>query len=172
MKLLDIVKKMCYNLIRKEYYVSRGGEKMDAILLSNYVICAFESEKKPITNLKLQKVLYYIQGYFYKKFKKSAFDEEIYNWQYGPVVPVVYFEYNHHGSAPLDSNGSCSQLDFSLEEKQLILTIIKKCMVLPTSKLVAKTHSEAPWKNSTLGKVIGKDKIKLFFDFADPLEIC
>ena len=47
-----------------------------------------------ITNLKLQKLLYYLQGYYLAVFEKPLFDVEIEAWQYGPVVPNAYYEFN------------------------------------------------------------------------------
>ena len=142
---------------------------MNAISLSDYVIAQFENKKCPITNLKLQKVLYYIQGYFYKQFNKPAFLEDICNWQYGPVVPVVYYEYNINGSSPLKSQHF--RVDFSFEEKTLIDSIIDKCSRTSTSTLVSMTHSERPWKNSNLGDIISRNSIELFFKLSDPLEL-
>ena len=42
-----------------------------------------------ISNLKLQKVLYFIQAYFLTKKKDHTpcFDEKIEAWDFGPVVP-------------------------------------------------------------------------------------
>ncbi len=144
---------------------------MNAVTLSNYVILLFEERKVPVTNLKLQKVLYYIQGYFYKHFGKAAFSDEIYNWQYGPVVPVVYYEYNDNGSAPLKPRNYFEDCLISDCEKKLIATIVEKCAVIATSRLVSMTHSETPWKNSGPGNVIGKNSIEMFFKYNDPLGI-
>lgn len=144
---------------------------MNAIFLSNYVISLFEERNIPVTNLKLQKVLYYIQGYFYKNFGKSAFSDEIYNWQYGPVVPVVYYQYNDFGSTPLKSRFSLEDCSISDCEKRLITLIVDKCANISTSKLVSMTHSENPWKSSDPGNIIGKNSIEMFFKYNDPLGI-
>lgn len=144
---------------------------MNAIYLSKYVISLFEDRDAPITNLKLQKVLYYIQGYFYRHFGKAAFSDEIYNWQYGPVVPVVYYEYNDNGSAPLKSReflGDCTIADC---EKKLIESIVDRCSSISTSRLVSMTHSENPWKTSGSGNVIGKSSIEMYFRYNNPLGI-
>ena len=144
---------------------------MNAVSLSNYVISLFEERNVPITNLKLQKVLYYIQGYFYKHFGKAAFSDEIYNWQYGPVVPAVYYEYNDNGSVPLKSRLSFEDCSIPDNEKKLIVSVVEKCAGIATSKLVSMTHSESPWKNAVLGNVIDKKSIETFFKYNDPLGI-
>ena len=144
---------------------------MKAIYISNYVISLFEERKAPVTNLKLQKVLYYIQGYYYKQFGKAAFSDEIYNWQYGPVVPVVYYEYNDNGAAPLKSRYAFNDYEISDREKNLIASIVEKCAGISTSKLVSMTHSENPWKTAGSGNIISKNSIEIYFKYNDPLRI-
>ena len=43
-----------------------------------------------IKNLKLQKLLYYVQAYALLIFERKAFNEKIIAWSYGPVVEEVY----------------------------------------------------------------------------------
>ncbi|MBQ3195938.1 MAG: DUF4065 domain-containing protein [Clostridia bacterium] len=170
MKILELFIKSCYTT-HGRIHGKKGEVSMNAISLSNYVIIQFENKGVPITNLKLQKVIYYIQGYFYRQFNRPAFLEEIYNWQYGPVVPEVYYEYNTNGSSALKPQLSCT--DFSIEEceKKLVYSIVEKCSDISTSNLVSMTHSENPWKNSNPGGIISKKSIELFFKFNDPLRI-
>ena len=42
-----------------------------------------------VSNLKLQKLLYYVQGFHLAVFGEPLFEEEIEAWMYGPVVPSV-----------------------------------------------------------------------------------
>ena len=46
-----------------------------------------------ISNMKLQKLLYYAQGYFLAIANEPLFHERIYAWTHGPVVPKVYHKY-------------------------------------------------------------------------------
>ena len=41
-----------------------------------------------MSNMKLQKMLYYQQGYHLAAFGTPLFDEDIEAWMYGPVVPL------------------------------------------------------------------------------------
>lgn len=171
MKILEFFIKVWY-YIHGEVCIKKGDAKMNAICLSNYVISLFEARNIAITNLKLQKILYYIQGYFYKRFGKEAFSEDIYNWQYGPVVPVVYYEYNSNGSLPLKSRMvSFADCTITEGEEKLIISIVDKCSGIPTSKLVSMTHSESPWRNSNPGSIISKNNIESYFKHSNPLGI-
>ncbi len=144
---------------------------MDSVRLANYVISVFEEQNVGVTNLKLQKVLYYIQGYFYRRFGKPAFSSELYHWQYGPVVPVVYYEYNDYGSDLLESRLMLPACELEDCEKELISVIVEKCSSISTSRLVSMTHSETPWEKSGAGDVIDKKSIEKYFKHNDPLGI-
>ena len=50
-----------------------------------------------ISNLKLQKLLYFVQAYFLAKKNRPCFNEEIQAWAFGPVVPEAYQEFKQYG---------------------------------------------------------------------------
>ena len=56
-----------------------------------------------ISNLKLQKVLYFIQAYFLISTNEKCFKERIEAWDFGPVVPEAYREYKQFGSGDIPS---------------------------------------------------------------------
>ncbi len=64
-----------------------------------------------LTNMKLQKLLYYEQGFHLAYFNQPLFNEAIEAWQYGPVVPLVYEHYKSFGRTGLEpkSNDFCFQ---------------------------------------------------------------
>ena len=173
MKILEFWKTLCYNIFGKVYEKEKKEDRnmINVLSLSNHIISLFEANEQRITNLKLQKILYYVQGYFFKKFDTEAFPEEIYCWQYGPVVPIAYYEYNIFGSRPLVSDNGYS-IVLTEEESQLIDLIVSKCQKITSSVLVDQTHRELPWKNALSGQIIAKQAIKRFFAYNDPLEIC
>lgn len=47
-------------------------------------------EAEPMTNLRVQKLLYYAQGWHVGLFGRSLFPEPLQAWKNGPVVPSVY----------------------------------------------------------------------------------
>lgn len=169
MKILEKMKKMYYYII-DERKKERAIEAMDAIKLSGYVIQQFNNQKKIVTNLKLQKVMYYIQGYFFKNFGYAAFEDEIRRWHYGPVVPIVYYEYNSNGAAPLKCQDNVD-IDLYNKERNLIQTIVKKCAGINTATLVEMTHHEEPWEQTEAGALISTEIIKNYFEKSNPLRI-
>lgn len=168
MKVLELFREIWYNVYEKNNM--EDYRIMDAISLSHYVVKLFNEKNENVTNLKLQKVLYYIQGYFYKEFGKPAFFEEIRCWPYGPVVPISYYEFNSSGSAPLKSKRNI-KLIVNRREEQLIQKIVCKCIKIPSFKLVEQTHGEDPWHNAKIGDIISKESIVTYFRRKDPLKI-
>lgn len=71
-----------------------------ALELSKYIVTKCINDGKPISNLQLQKILYYIQRVFLKQ-GEPAFSDTIEAWQFGPVVPNVYYYYCGFGAMPI-----------------------------------------------------------------------
>lgn len=115
-----------------------------------------------ISNLKLQKLLYYCQGYSLALFDKPLFNEKIYAWTYGPVVKVIYNEYKNYGAKSLEPilnyKGKLTQ-----NQRRLVSKIYEQYGQFSAGKLVEMTHNEAPWKNTSKDKEITQKKLKEFF---------
>lgn len=58
---------------------------------NNYISNITDTEG--ITNMKLQKLLYYSQGHYLKKFNRVLLPEKIFAWKHDPVVKEVYHKY-------------------------------------------------------------------------------
>ena len=61
-----------------------------AVELSKYIVTKCANDKCPITNLQLQKILYYIQKDYLSR-NELAFDDLFEAWQFGPVIRQVYY---------------------------------------------------------------------------------
>ena len=114
-----------------------------AIDIAQYIVNWFHENKRTITNLKLQKLLYFVWQDYYKKTGKYLFNEGIYAWPLGPVVPDVYYDYCTYGGDPIEREDSIS-LDTKIEET--LNSIISKYIDISARKLVDMTHQEGtPW---------------------------
>lgn len=69
----------------------------ECFLNKNRVQMNFE-DSEYITNLKLQKLLYYAQGYFLAKKDIPLFDEDFLAWEHGPVIRKIYNIYKENGA--------------------------------------------------------------------------
>lgn len=145
--------------------------------IANYVIAYCNNNQRNITNLVLQKIMYYIQGYFTKEFQGLAFDSEIIHWPYGPVVLDAYYDFCIYGYKAIDSLQTPEEIENSLnkigdcEHRKLINSIIDKCLGKSITSLIDGTHQENPWKTTINKSIISESKIIEYFHNNNPLEI-
>lgn len=124
-----------------------------------------EGGEERISNMKLQKMLYYQQGFHLALFDKELFAEDIEAWMYGPVVPSVYDHYRSFGRGGIPSDGA-KTLQFSdKREEALFFEVCKVYGKYSAIGLMELTHSEAPWRNTPTGEgnVISKEAMREFF---------
>ncbi len=78
---------------------------MKAVEIAYYLIALAREKGFSITNLKLQKMLYFIQREEIRN-GRVAFEDRIEAWQYRPVIPNVYYRFAGYGpiSIVLDIN--------------------------------------------------------------------
>lgn len=138
-----------------------------------------------ISNLKLQKVLYFIQACFLiKKTDHSpCFSEKIEAWDFGPVVPKAYHEYKQYGSGDIPTIKSYfvfegndiwnakrvkfEDIAIADDDKVLIEKIIDKFADYSATDLVSLTHRQSPWINAYVpyqNNEITIDAIREYFD--------
>lgn len=110
-----------------------------AIDLSKYIVLKCIQDEHPISNLQLQKILYYIQKDFLSR-DVLAFSDSIEAWQFGPVVPNVYYYYCGYGAMPISSTHEIYEVDS--EDKSRIDAIVEEKRRLDPWTMVAETHKE------------------------------
>ena len=140
-KALDIAKKLIYKAQEDE---PNGGERL--------------------TNLKLQKLLYYQQGFHLAAFGTPLFEENVESWMYGPVVPCVYDEYAQYGSSVLPEEDSSIML--KEEEEILFNEVYQAYREFSAIGLMNRTHSEQPWIEAVphdRGTVISCESMSEYF---------
>lgn len=77
-----------------------------------------------VSQLKVQKMVYFAQGYHLAQFGTPLIRENIEAWQYGPVVPEIYHQYRFYGSKPIRNNDYLFNEQLS-NEKQMQKAIDK-----------------------------------------------
>jgi len=120
---------------------------MKAIELVGHIVQFSEQCGNPVTNLRLQKLLYFIQKESLKELRIPAFDDEICAWQYGPVIPDVYYAFSFYADMPIIN------VSINLYIGENIVNIIRKVVRnfadTATWKLVDMTHEgNSPWSKT------------------------
>lgn len=120
-----------------------------APILAKYIIVCCSGDGKGITNLKLQKLLYYAQAWKLALYGKPLFNDPIQAWVHGPVVPPVFREYRDFKWAPLP-------VDHTRPEPQRevcshVAEVLAAYGNFDASQLERLTHSEDPWRDARRG---------------------
>lgn len=114
--------------------------------VANYIIAYGMQIGHPVSNLQLQKILYYIQVHFLKDTGVPFFEDDIEAWQFGPVIPNVYYQYAAFGPAPI-TIFDAPDIDLNLKEQKELNQIIRDKVVLSPWDMVRDTHQEGkPWQ--------------------------
>jgi len=123
-----------------------------------------EGQGELMSNMKLQKMLYYEQGFHLAVFGTPLFEEDIEAWMYGPVVPAVYEVYKDYGYNGIDP-GEVEAVTLSDREQALFDEVYKVYGAYSAIGLMNMTHRESPWANTPtgVGSVISRDKMVEFF---------
>lgn len=133
-----------------------------AMNMAKYIIDKCTKDQHPISNLQLQKILYYVQKAFLQN-GRVAFGDDIEAWQFGPVVPEVYYQYCGFGAMPIRMN---YEVDISEEDVSRIDPIVEVKRSLNPWDMVEDTHMDGKaWAeiyNNGLGnhRIIPKDLIR------------
>lgn len=119
-----------------------------------------------ITNLKLQKIIYFAQAASLGITGKPLFDDEIEAWKYGPVIPSVYHIYKENKNNPIPTPDDVPEFDSDTE--RLLSDIWDIFGGASASHLVEETHKHKPWKDAYNGgngegSVISQDSLRLFY---------
>ncbi|HBC4462986.1 TPA: hypothetical protein KER80_000025 [Enterococcus faecalis] len=127
--------------------------------LANHIIARAQNTKLGITNLQLQKVLYFTlidglkQEIIDESWLSKQYDSNFFVWRYGPVVKTIYEKYSVYGGAkifePKEEIAEFSKLntviDFQLKQK--------------VSELTSKSLQHDFWKENMFYIVRGRSNI-------------
>lgn len=135
--------------------------------VARHIIERCNSQNRSISNLKLQKILYFVQAEFLVTNNQPCFSEEIEAWDFGPVVPEVYHQYKIFGSANIPVIRRVFNPTKILPEDEVLMDgIIDQCAEYSASDLVQITHNQSPWNDnyvSGYNNIIPKDEIRDYF---------
>lgn len=98
-----------------------------------------------ISHLKLQKLVYYCQGFHLVMFDRPMFNAKIEAWEHGPVVRELWFQFNSLGSNSIPAPEHLNRADYSQDELELMDEVFEVYGQFSAWKLRNMTHAEPPW---------------------------
>lgn len=119
---------------------------MDAKIYANYMIYIMDDAFDDLTNMKLNKLLFFAQGHFLNKYGKPLFSDRIEAWEHGPVIPDVYSKYKAYGDSPISDYDPETIVLVSPEAEEILYGVARKYGKYTASALRNMTHAVGtPW---------------------------
>ncbi len=128
---------------------------------ANYFLWKAQNEEQELlSNMKLQKLIYYAQGLHLTLYDVPLFDDKIEAWTYGPVVPDLYHSYKHceAGGIPADSNFDPSIIDD--DTKDFLDEIYEIFGQFSAIRLLEIAHSDKCWIDAGIGNEISHESMR------------
>lgn len=154
--------------------------------VSKYVINYANDNGFGITNMQLQKILYFLYGYYFMVEGEELFDAEFEAWAYGPAISKIYTDYSMYGGDSIPPHNNYLNLLFNkgevynrelnskyysnlFKESDILIInlILDKLLSINPYHLVEVSHIEAgPWKaryKASEKNKINKKEIQRYF---------
>lgn len=133
--------------------------------VANYFLAQQSEEAGDlISNLKLQKLVYYAQGCHLALFDTPLFQEPLKAWVHGPVVPELYHAYKQYGSGPIPVPEGMDFAVFGKDTRELLDEVYSVYGQFSAWKLREMTHGELPWKEAAPDQgTISQETMRQFF---------
>ena len=151
----------------------------NVIDISSYIINSSNQINHPINNLKLQKLLYYVQAAMLIEVGRKCFDSKIIAWKFGPAIPEAYRYYEEYGRNNIPNQDGHKTI--KLDDKTLMMSYAQPVEIDYTTKTIIrnivnsylditnplelskKTCREDPWKSTSLNQEIMCSEISKYY---------
>ncbi|HEY9876405.1 MAG TPA: type II toxin-antitoxin system antitoxin SocA domain-containing protein [Candidatus Obscuribacterales bacterium] len=113
--------------------------------VADYFIWLANETGSFVSNLKLQKLVYYAQAWHLALYGTPLFQEDFQAWVHGPVIPALYQKYRNFGWQPIleDANPELPK-----EVQDFLNEVAEEYFACDAYELEQMTHIEAPWNRA------------------------
>jgi uncharacterized phage-associated protein len=126
--------------------------------IANFTLAFADQRGFSLTNLALQKLLYFVHGWFFSMYEQPLIKNKFEAWQYGPVQRVIYDQFKGfretaiHGVRatfidPLSGEPIYKEPNIDPEHAYVIETVLENYRGYTAGQLVQESHVEdGPWE--------------------------
>ncbi len=136
---------------------------------ANYIVWFGQRHGDPITNLKLQKLLYYAQGWFLALHGRQLFPEPLRAWVRGPAEHGVWKAFSEYRWRPITRDIRKPNLsDLAREHLEEVIEVYGDYSAYTLERM---THGEDPWRRARgdmpskapSTRIISQDDLRVYF---------
>lgn len=141
--------------INKSFFTDKDDKKID----------------NSVTELHMHKILFFLYGGYYKKFKQELFDAHFEAWRLGPVE--ISYRKNKNDNKELNKIFDLKMDKKTKDQKQYIDSTVRKLLKISAWTLVDASHLTNVWKKAyDLGKRNAlMDKVEIQNEFVNSIDI-
>lgn len=129
----------------------------DVRAIANFVLDLAEAEGRSISNLSINKVVFFLHAYFLVQFGEPLVSAKVEAWNLGPVFRELYREFKMFGDQPIRGRAhrispdtgerELCEYDFSDNERRFLEEIGRKYVGFSSGALVTMSHEKGgPWE--------------------------
>lgn len=144
----------------------------DGRAIANFVLDFCDSRGRTITNLALQKIVYFCHVWSLIELGRPLIRHKFEAWDFGPVLPYLYQDFKSYDRSPIQGRASkidptdgvrrVVNYDFDAETTDLLENIVEFYSRLRASDLVELSHVEGgPWHKVWFHKGIVNPGMKI-----------
>ncbi|MBO1348259.1 MAG: DUF4065 domain-containing protein [Hormoscilla sp. GUM202] len=141
----------------REFYKSRAVEATTittASEIADYFIWVANDTGSFISNLKLQKLVYYAQAWHLAIHDTPLFEDDFEAWAPGPTIPTLFEEYKKFQWKPILKQVKKPQLPQAVED--FLAKITEEYFTCNAFELEIMVHREDPWLKARRGLLIAE----------------
>lgn len=128
----------------------------DVRAVANYVLDFAEADGRGMSNLHINKIVYFLHADFLATFARPLVTAKIEAWTHGPVFRELYHQFKTFGDAfiksratyidPQTGDRKIATCDLTADEDAFLSAVIPKYIVMSPGALVAQSHIKGgPW---------------------------
>lgn len=122
---------------------------MNALDVAKYFLYKANKDGELITNLKLQKLLYYAQAWYLVNYGEPLFHDEIKAWKFGPAIESVYHQYKKFRHTPIIyKNKENIEQKIPTDVREFLDEFYNVYISYSAVELLQFTHNDDPWKEA------------------------
>ncbi|WP_179129849.1 Panacea domain-containing protein [Ligilactobacillus salivarius] len=137
-------------------------ELQNPFAVANFIIKIAMEKDNPVTNLKLQKIMFFLQGYCLSKYETPLIDGTFSKWRYGPIEEDVYRNFKNNGARPITYEYEIANIKDGIIHVRTVKMdrnvlnsdvandfekIVENLVAIESWKLVEMTHLHSSWKD-------------------------